>query len=45
MVDDTRAMYECLSKHGLPVIFYEALEDNHASVVPTVISRLSAILK
>ena len=39
MVDDTRKVYEYLSKHGLPVVFYEALEENHASVVPTVISR------
>lgn len=39
MVNDTRAMYEYLSKQDLPTVFYEALEENHASVVPTVISR------
>ncbi|WP_230199490.1 alpha/beta hydrolase [Bacillus testis] len=39
MVEDARMMYESLSGRGFPVAFYEALEENHASVVPTVISR------
>ncbi|MCH1627496.1 alpha/beta hydrolase [Ferdinandcohnia quinoae] len=39
MVNDGQQMFKYLSEHGLNVSFYEALEENHASVVPSVISR------
>nr|WP_232337078.1 alpha/beta hydrolase-fold protein [Lysinibacillus timonensis] len=39
MVKDALIMYEKLAKNGMNIGFYEALEENHASVVPTVISR------
>ncbi|MBP2242104.1 putative alpha/beta superfamily hydrolase [Cytobacillus eiseniae] len=39
MVTDAQAMYEKLKAYGLNIAFYEALDENHASVVPTVMSR------
>lgn len=39
MVNDAKTMYEKLLHNGLNIAFFEALEENHASVVPTVMSR------
>ena len=45
MVHEAREMYEALFAHNFPVEFYEALNENHASVVPTVMSRALRSLK
>ena len=39
MVDDARELAALLKSAELPVQFFEALDENHASVVPAVISR------
>ena len=39
MARDAKNMNELLSRKGMRSIFYEAAEENHASVVPTVLSR------
>lgn len=39
MVDDARRMYQHLQPFMKKIEFYEGLEENHASIVPHVISR------
>lgn len=39
MVKDAKTMHKKLSQNGVPSVFYEAAEENHASVVPSVLSR------